>query len=307
MVHVTTTLKLHALGLGRLQDPNWTGMDLFDHVKQHVRGRVKPLGLLRKPLERGLLYLLGGWLYNEYFSSSRLESMEPEYQAWALEDFVEFLEHHELPAVSDPLLTEVTSQLELVGETFERGEGEYFNLLEELCNDSFFVDRFDALLEQQMASVTKLRSEYAEDYSNRVLHDRQLCAYISQLIITIGFNGDDDDTGMPRAWVQREAWPERVKTILRSRDRGACAHCGVNIVDELNAEGHIDHIIPLAEGGSNDLVNLQLLCSTCNLRKATSIAIVRSSVPTYIQRRKAAKPCGQPDLERYASSKDGWK
>jgi 5-methylcytosine-specific restriction endonuclease McrA len=30
---------------------------------------------------------------------------------------------------------------------------------------------------------------------------------------------------------------------------------------------HVDHIVPLARGGSNDPYNLQLLCPTCNLKK----------------------------------------
>ena len=32
--------------------------------------------------------------------------------------------------------------------------------------------------------------------------------------------------------------------------------------------GNYDHIVPLAKGGLNDVTNLQLLCSTCNLSKA---------------------------------------
>jgi 5-methylcytosine-specific restriction endonuclease McrA len=30
---------------------------------------------------------------------------------------------------------------------------------------------------------------------------------------------------------------------------------------------HIDHIVPLAKGGKNELDNLQLLCGKCNLKK----------------------------------------
>ena len=30
---------------------------------------------------------------------------------------------------------------------------------------------------------------------------------------------------------------------------------------------HIDHVIPLAEAGTNALSNLQLLCAKCNLAK----------------------------------------
>ena len=40
--------------------------------------------------------------------------------------------------------------------------------------------------------------------------------------------------------------------------------CTVSIADGY----HVDHIQPLALGGSNDKANLQLLCPTCNLRKS---------------------------------------
>ena len=58
----------------------------------------------------------------------------------------------------------------------------------------------------------------------------------------------------------------RVKHLVRMRDRNTCRNCGVHA----SAPGvvmHIDHVIPLAEGGTNALSNLQLLCAKCNLAK----------------------------------------
>lgn len=45
--------------------------------------------------------------------------------------------------------------------------------------------------------------------------------------------------------------------------RGKCAYCRVR----LNKKRHVDHVIPLASGGSNDRTNLQILCAQCNLKK----------------------------------------
>lgn len=45
--------------------------------------------------------------------------------------------------------------------------------------------------------------------------------------------------------------------------KGRCAHCRTGI----KSGWHVDHILPLALGGSNDRRNLQLLCAPCNLRK----------------------------------------
>ena len=35
----------------------------------------------------------------------------------------------------------------------------------------------------------------------------------------------------------------------------------------------LDHIIPVAKGGSNIAENIQILCQVCNLKKADKIAL----------------------------------
>ncbi|HWF65203.1 MAG TPA: HNH endonuclease signature motif containing protein [Rhizomicrobium sp.] len=57
-----------------------------------------------------------------------------------------------------------------------------------------------------------------------------------------------------------------VKLHIWSRDGGACVRCGSK--EQL----HFDHIIPVAKGGSNDAMNIQLLCQSCNLKKSDKIA-----------------------------------
>ena len=46
---------------------------------------------------------------------------------------------------------------------------------------------------------------------------------------------------------------------------GRCAnpYCGRSLKDGC----HVDHIMPVALGGDNDLRNLQFLCPDCNFRK----------------------------------------
>lgn len=58
--------------------------------------------------------------------------------------------------------------------------------------------------------------------------------------------------------------PPEVRKYVFQRDRLQCQSCGKTCQETtLN----IDHIIPLATGGSNDISNLQTLCSQCNQRK----------------------------------------
>lgn len=52
---------------------------------------------------------------------------------------------------------------------------------------------------------------------------------------------------------------------LYKKQRGCCAgpNCGV----KLGKRFHRDHIVALANGGTNDILNIQLLCRRCNLKK----------------------------------------
>ena len=50
---------------------------------------------------------------------------------------------------------------------------------------------------------------------------------------------------------------------LMHLQRGKCANCHTPLADGY----HVDHVMPLAKGGSNERHNLQLLCPFCNLSK----------------------------------------
>lgn len=53
-----------------------------------------------------------------------------------------------------------------------------------------------------------------------------------------------------------------IKALMRLQ-RGLCVGCRCDI----RGAFHVDHIQALARGGSNDRLNLQLLCPTCNVSK----------------------------------------
>lgn len=73
-----------------------------------------------------------------------------------------------------------------------------------------------------------------------------------------------------REWDQRRAGretgrlPKNTIVNLRKLQRGKCAVCWI----DLDAGYHVDHIVPLALGGKHERMNIQLLCPTCNVRKA---------------------------------------
>lgn len=58
--------------------------------------------------------------------------------------------------------------------------------------------------------------------------------------------------------------PLEVRDYVFKRDRHQCQDCGEQ---SPAVKLQIDHVIPLAKGGSNDLSNLQTLCERCNFAK----------------------------------------
>jgi len=62
--------------------------------------------------------------------------------------------------------------------------------------------------------------------------------------------------------------PPSVRKYVFERDKYQCQSCGKTTL-ETNLT--IDHIIPLARGGQNDISNLQTLCFTCNQRKTDKL------------------------------------
>ncbi|WP_281884191.1 HNH endonuclease [Paenibacillus sp. YYML68] len=63
--------------------------------------------------------------------------------------------------------------------------------------------------------------------------------------------------------------PEWLKRGVFFRDKGRCQECGIDLTGLRSPfdQIHLDHIIPLDLGGTNDPTNFQLLCEKCNLFK----------------------------------------
>jgi 5-methylcytosine-specific restriction endonuclease McrA len=67
---------------------------------------------------------------------------------------------------------------------------------------------------------------------------------------------------------QRYSWNlyrRKRRPEVFARDINICKYCGSTESLE------VDHIIPLARGGSNELDNLQILCKKCNRKKWANI------------------------------------
>lgn len=286
-IYIPLALKLHAFGLTNLHDPNWTGCVLFDKLKQHVRQRIEPKDMLFKTIKNGLLYHLGLWILEDYFNFDKylVDKLKDEYRFWYLEDYVEALNKFDIKF-------ETTNSIKKAKQLIIK-----INSLYDISNDQKYFNYLDSEegLEQILLCCNNLHKEfrmiipvfihlYAIEYAERVFHDRQLCAFVSELLVAIGFDGmDSPEEEKPKQWIERQPLPKWAIKTIRARDRGHCTECGCDLTLELQDDENIDHIVPLSKAGTNDLVNLQLLCKTCNLKKYNNLKIVRTSIPDYLK------------------------
>ena len=62
----------------------------------------------------------------------------------------------------------------------------------------------------------------------------------------------------------------KYRAFLMDRDGYFCQQCKALVSDDMKCRGmtaHVDHIIPKARGGVDDVANLQVLCYQCNIAK----------------------------------------
>lgn len=66
---------------------------------------------------------------------------------------------------------------------------------------------------------------------------------------------------------ERKTIPLNIRWAVLKRDNYTCKKCGRSPSKDHSVELEIDHIIPIAKRGPNDIENLQTLCHECNQGK----------------------------------------
>jgi 5-methylcytosine-specific restriction endonuclease McrA len=77
-----------------------------------------------------------------------------------------------------------------------------------------------------------------------------------------------------RAVVRFRDVPPWLRKRIFDRDRGHCRYCGSRLE---RAEAQIDHVVPVAKGGSNKESNLVTSCADCNHEKGVELWNPRSA------------------------------
>lgn len=122
-------------------------------------------------------------------------------------------------------------------------------------------------------------------FGNRVLLARlnDYAAIVVRSIDPLDLPPDAQKLLHKKGVLSRVGIPEWVRRAVFFRDRGMCASCNADLsgLVAINTVKHFDHIIPLADGGINDVTNIQLLCESCNLSKGRKRCITSNNYESW--------------------------
>ena len=75
---------------------------------------------------------------------------------------------------------------------------------------------------------------------------------------------------------------QALRRFVRERAVHRCEYCGILQAHVPFAAFHIDHIIPLQHGGTDDAANLAFACYHCNLHKGPNLAGIDPDTGTIV-------------------------
>lgn len=142
------------------------------------------------------------------------------------------------------------------------------------------IRELDALLAQASAVIT-------EATFHILFSDREFLAKFQGLVAEVVRASYSASTAhyyqSPGILRRQSSLPSWLRRAVFLRDKGRCQKCLADLtgVLALDPKLHLDHILPLAESGTNDPCNFQLLCEKCNLRKGRSFGGWNYRTATY--------------------------
>lgn len=94
---------------------------------------------------------------------------------------------------------------------------------------------------------------------------------------------------------KRKAISKKVRFDIFKRDHFTCQYCGAHPPQAIL---HVDHIVPVVEGGGNEDTNLITACDACNLGKS---ATPLTEVPASLAERAAEVAEREAQLKGYSA------
>ncbi len=128
----------------------------------------------------------------------------------------------------------------------------------EARNEQWFGDAFDNLVEEVFAILFQ-NVGFLQRFNEMTVW------YLKSWLESFGTPEIQTNGRLKRVHV-----PQFVKDAVYFRDRGECRSCKKAIDRQISPHHKecFDHIVPLANGGSNDISNIQLLGGPCNTDKS---------------------------------------
>ena len=280
-------LRLYGFTLTAIRDESFFVVFLAA-LRKKLKKDTSPQSIIRHTISNGAAYFLASVAFDHFLSTYGDERL---------------LENHGAYATIH-LMQDILEAWFAKGQNYsiDNKYGKQAGLFMWDCNHEKDIEKLVEMLDQPGRTILRkiikqcerdplypsMRHAYALEIADRLIHDRQISAYIAEQLVWLAprkvIVDDDFEDEIAKQFCYRKRWPAFVRPLLIARDRGKCANCKTDITMELLANTHIDHIFALSKGGCNDIVNLQLLCEPCNKKKGTNYLSVKTSVPSYHKR-----------------------
>ena len=147
----------------------------------------------------------------------------------------------------------VNKSLTLTKERVTIRKENYQNLLKENMKISFLREELEKLKEYRIPKELCKRLRAIEESLNSIL-----------LFL-------DGRSILKKRKGRRKPLSKTIREKIKRRDKFTCQNCGKSEGMFEDIKLHIDHIIPICSGGSDDEENLRVLCAGCNLLKKNHI------------------------------------
>ena len=130
----------------------------------------------------------------------------------------------------------------------------------------FLQEKLQELEERKRILLTPSKKWFADNYSDYGRFAREILQRDLKPEELHGPDALSEATQRRFNPERRESFDAGIRRNLLEASSGRCTICGVPLTSE---NMHVDHILPLAEGGSNHPLNLQAACEPCNLGKSS--------------------------------------